>query len=163
MTKDTGILSDLMSRPWSPDSKHGFRPAGLFVGKGTNAIKVAVAQSSGAPTRTALLASWKARRGGRATPVLLIALHPGDAALCGVSGEEPPVYPRIDAGQVELLCRVTRAVKDLRLIGNLANRNNYVFEQTDADKIIAALETELRVVKSKFRDGGRMSAPVFEL
>ena len=35
--------------------------------------------------------------------------------------------------------RVIRAVKDLRLIGNLANKNNYVFEPADADKIIAAL------------------------
>jgi len=45
----------------------------------------------------------------------------------------------------------------------LANRNNYVFEQADADKIIAALETELREVKSRFRDDGRTSAAVFEL
>ena len=59
--------------------------------------------------------------------------------------------------------RVIRAVKDLRLIGNLANRNNYVFEQADADKIIAALETELREVKSRFRDGDRTSAAAFEL
>lgn len=59
--------------------------------------------------------------------------------------------------------RVTRAIKDLRLVGNLANRNNYVFEQTDADKIIAALEAAVRDVKSRFRDGGRMSGPVFEL
>ena len=54
---------------------------------------------------TALLASWKARRGGRAAPVLLVVLHPGGAALCGVSGEEPPIYPKVDAGQVERLCR----------------------------------------------------------
>ena len=104
MTNDTGFLSDLMPRPWSLEAKHGFRAAGLFVGKGTNAIEVAVARSSGGPTRTALLDSWKARRGGRAAPVLLVVLHPGGAALCGASGEEPPVYPKIDAGQVERLC-----------------------------------------------------------
>ena len=102
MTGDAAFLSDLMPRPWSPDARHGFRPAGLFVGKGANAIEVAVAQSSGAPTRAALLASWKSRRGGRAAPVLLVLLHPGGAALCGASGEEPPVYPKIDAVQVEL-------------------------------------------------------------
>ena len=105
MTENAEFLSGLMSRPWSPDVKHGFRSVGLFIGKGANAIAVAVAQSPGAPTRTALLASWKARRGGRAAPVLLVALHPGGAALCGASGEEPPVYPKIDAGQVERLCR----------------------------------------------------------
>ncbi len=43
--------------------------------------------------------------GARAAPVLLVALHPGGAALCGASGEEPPVYPWIDTGQVERLCR----------------------------------------------------------
>ncbi len=100
MTNDTDFLSDLMSRPWSPDAKHGFRPVGLFVGKGANAIEVVVAHSSSSPTRTALLESWKVRRGGRAAPVLLVVLNPGGAALCGASGEEPPVYPKIDPGQV---------------------------------------------------------------
>ena len=47
MTDDVAsFLSDLISRPWSPDAKHGFRPAGLYVGKGAYAIEVAVAQSS---------------------------------------------------------------------------------------------------------------------
>ncbi len=105
MTDEDGFLSDLMSRPWSPDARHGFRPSGLFVGKGANAIEVAVARAPGAPTRTALLESWKVRRGGRAAPVLLVVLHPGGAALCGASGEAPPVYPKIDPGQVERLCR----------------------------------------------------------
>ena len=103
MPNDTDFLSDTLVRPWSPDAKHGFQPAGLFVGKGANAIEVAVARSSGAPTRTALLESWKVRRGGRAAPVLLVVLHPGGAMLCGASGEEPPVYPTIDPGQVERL------------------------------------------------------------
>ena len=105
MTNDTAFLSDLLARPWSLDSKHGFQPSGLFIGNGTSAIEVAVAHSRGGPRRTALLESWRARRGGRAAPVLLIVLHPGGAALCGASGEAPPVYPKIDAGQVERLCR----------------------------------------------------------
>ena len=33
-----------MPRPWTPDASHGFRPIGLFVGKGANAIEVAVAR-----------------------------------------------------------------------------------------------------------------------
>ena len=112
MTNDTAFLSGLMSRPWSPNAKYGFRPVGLFVGKGTNAVEVAVARSSGTPTRTALLVSWKGRRGGRAAPVLLIVLHPGGAALCGASGEAPPVYPKANAGQVERLCREALAQPD---------------------------------------------------
>ena len=59
--------------------------------------------------------------------------------------------------------RVTRAIKDLQLVGNLANRNNYVFERADADKIISALEAKVKDVRSKFRDGVRTTAPVFKL
>ena len=46
--------------------------------------------------------------------------------------------------------RVTRALKDLRLIGNLSNRNNYEYTQEDAQKIISALEGEVRSLKAKF-------------
>lgn len=48
--------------------------------------------------------------------------------------------------------RVNRAIKDLQLIGNLANRHNYQYTQRDADSIIGALEAELRTLKAKFRD-----------
>ena len=92
-------------RQWSLESKHGLRASALFIGKGANAIEVAVAQSSRSPTRSALLEGWKARRAGRAAPVLLVVLYANGAALCGATGEEPPVYPKIDAGQVERLCR----------------------------------------------------------
>lgn len=99
------FLEDLMPRPWTPEAKHGFQAAGLFVGRGANAIEVAVARAGAAPTRAMLLDCWKARRAGRAAPVLLVVLHPDGAGLCGASGEEPPVYPRIDNGLVERLCR----------------------------------------------------------
>ena len=94
-----------MARPWTPDARHRFQPAGLFLGNGAHAIEVAVACCLAAPARTALLETWKHRRAGRAAPVLLVVFHPDGAALCGASGEEPPVYPRADVGQVERLCR----------------------------------------------------------
>ena len=105
MGADTGFLADLMARPWTPDARHRFQPAGLFLGNGAHAIEVAVARCGAAPARTALLETWKHRRAGRAAPVLLVVLHPDGAALCGASGEEPPVYPGADVGQVERLCR----------------------------------------------------------
>ena len=105
MTNQADFLADQMPRPWAPEARQGFQPIGLFVGKGANAIEVVVARSSQAPTRTALLESWKARRAGRAAPVLLVVLHPGGAGLCGASGEQPPVYPSVDEGQVERLCQ----------------------------------------------------------
>ena len=32
---EAGFLSDLVPRPWTPDAKHGFLAAGLFVGQGS--------------------------------------------------------------------------------------------------------------------------------
>ena len=52
-----------------------------------------------------LLSAWRARRGGRASPVLLVVRHAGGAALCGATGVTPPVYINLDVDQVERLCR----------------------------------------------------------
>ena len=105
MTKGSGFLADLAPRPWSPPAGRGFAAAGLFLGAGANALEVAVARASEPPRRTALLEAWKARRGRRPAPVLLVVLHPGGAALCGAAGEAPPVHTGMEAGRVERLCR----------------------------------------------------------
>ena len=105
MMGDVGFLADVVSRPWTAVARNGLQPGGLFLGKGAHGIEVVLARSDGAPTRTVLLDTWKHRRGGRAAPVLLVVLHRDGAALCGASGEEPPVYLRADVGQVERLCR----------------------------------------------------------
>ena len=46
--------------------------------------------------------------------------------------------------------RVSRAIKDLRLIGNLANRSNYSYDRRDVEKIVRALESELKLLKRRF-------------
>ena len=46
--------------------------------------------------------------------------------------------------------RVNRAIDDIRLIGNLANRNNYDFDQEDAVKICSVLDAEIKTLKLKF-------------
>ena len=109
---DVGFLSDLLARTWSPDASSGLRPAGLFVGRGAHAIEVVVATASRAPARAALVATWKARKGRRVAPVLLVVLHSGKVVLCGASGESPPVYTDLDPGQVERLCREVLAQPD---------------------------------------------------
>ena len=120
---DSGFLSDLTSRPWSPAVKSGFQAEGLFIGEGAHALEVAVARSAVAPGRTALADAWKARKGGRAAPVLLVVLHPDGAGLCGATGDEPPVYQEVDAGQVERLCREALGLPDrhavLRFLGQV--------------------------------------------
>lgn len=46
--------------------------------------------------------------------------------------------------------RVNRAIDNIRLIGNLSNKNNYEFEKKDISKIFGALEEELRGARARF-------------
>lgn len=48
--------------------------------------------------------------------------------------------------------RVARAIKDIRLIGNLSNRSNYSYTEQDVRKIIRALEMEVKKLKERFED-----------
>jgi len=48
--------------------------------------------------------------------------------------------------------RVNEVIKKLRLIGNLANRNNYAYSNQHAKQIIEAIEAEVRHLKAKFKD-----------
>lgn len=47
--------------------------------------------------------------------------------------------------------RVTRAAQTIRLIGNLANANNYAYSEEDVHKIVAALDSEMKLLKAKFQ------------
>ena len=108
MSDKVEFLSELLSRPWLPGGKSGVQPVGLFIGQEINALEVAVAQASQSPTRSAQVEIWKARKGRRAAPLLLVVLHPGGATLTGATGEVPPVYEDMDVGQVERLGRNPR-------------------------------------------------------
>ncbi len=46
--------------------------------------------------------------------------------------------------------RVNRAIKDLRLVGNLSNKGSYKYDDGQAKKIVRALQKELDVLKAKF-------------
>lgn len=59
--------------------------------------------------------------------------------------------------------RVTRAIKDIRLIGNLSNKNNYSYEEKDVKKIISTLENEIRTLKARFSSDDVKSDTVFKL
>jgi len=59
--------------------------------------------------------------------------------------------------------RVTRAIKDIRLIGNLANKNNYIYTDQDGTKICAALEAEIKALRSKFSTDDGKLPPLFKL
>lgn len=59
--------------------------------------------------------------------------------------------------------RVNKAVSHIRLIGNLANRTNYEFNDEDAKKIVKALQKELDALKAKFGEAGGSSSSEFRL
>ena len=46
--------------------------------------------------------------------------------------------------------RVTRALKDIRLIGNLSNRSNYTYTDDDAKRIYKTLLNALNELKGRF-------------
>lgn len=59
--------------------------------------------------------------------------------------------------------RVTKALKDIKLVGNLANRANYEYDKSDAQKIVSALEKEVRIVKARFEDTDSDQSVTFKL
>jgi hypothetical protein len=46
--------------------------------------------------------------------------------------------------------RVSKALHDLKLIGNLSNRSNYDYTPEDVAKIFKALQGELRMCRRRF-------------
>jgi hypothetical protein len=59
--------------------------------------------------------------------------------------------------------RVTKTIKDLRLIGNLANRRAYTYTDNDSKKITRALQRELDLVKGRFKGDQSDDDSIFNL
>jgi len=59
--------------------------------------------------------------------------------------------------------RVSKAIKDIRLIGNLSNKSNYSYTDEDVRKIIRALESEVKKLKQRFETQGASEEIVFKL
>ena len=59
--------------------------------------------------------------------------------------------------------RVTAAIQQLRLVGNLANKKNYQYEPEEAMKIVRALQKELDELRSKFKGEERRESTIFNL
>lgn len=103
------FLADLELRPLTLADAGPLEAVGLAIGAGSGGLEVAVAGSQRKLTQDTLRTAWKSRQGGRATPVLLVAIHGDRAALCGPAGETPPVFLDLDVGQVERICRTALA------------------------------------------------------
>ena len=59
--------------------------------------------------------------------------------------------------------RMNKAIKDLKLIGNLANRKNYEFTDDQVKKILKALQKEFDSIKQNFQDSDGESQDEFRL
>lgn len=56
--------------------------------------------------------------------------------------------------------RVKKALKSIKLIGNCFNRGSYDFSPEQGEKIILALEDEIKVLRSKMKEADK-SEPDF--
>ena len=59
--------------------------------------------------------------------------------------------------------RMTRLIKQIKLVGNLANKSNYSYTHKQANKIIKTLNDEFNDVKHKFRNGKKNKLSKFKL
>lgn len=59
--------------------------------------------------------------------------------------------------------RVGKALKDIKLIGNLSNRSNYDYTEQDAKKIYSALKKAIEEMKQRFDRNGAGEEEIFKL
>ena len=59
--------------------------------------------------------------------------------------------------------RVPRAIKDIRLIGNLSNRGAYEYTEEDIRRITKALQKEIEALRARFGSGGASADAEFRL
>jgi len=59
--------------------------------------------------------------------------------------------------------RVSRALKDIKLIGNLSNRTNYSYTDQDVKKITHVLNKAVNEMKARFDAKGDPAEAVFKL
>jgi hypothetical protein len=50
--------------------------------------------------------------------------------------------------------RVNKAIKAIRIVGNLSNRSNYSYSSADVDRIFRVLSQELRSCRQRFSSEG---------
>ncbi len=59
--------------------------------------------------------------------------------------------------------RVDKVLHDMKLIGNLANKNNYTYSIDDSEKILEALHDAVEKVKVRFELGLSGNKQIFKI
>lgn len=98
------FLDDLVPVRAQLSLSSDMRLKGLYLGNGNPALEVLAVESNSAPRVETLRKLWNDRLGGRAVPLMVVALHGGSAIVCGPAGEKPPIR-HIETTQAERLCR----------------------------------------------------------
>lgn len=70
---------------------------------------------------------------------------------------------KIDAFERLAPARVEKALKAISVLGNLANRNNYSYDENQAQAIIDALNTEVRALQASFKQELNKNRRTFQL
>lgn len=101
----------LQSAPRSLDSPQemALTAIGLWLGRGNGPLEIAAYRSQRRPTEATLTEAYRKRRGGRATPVLVI-VESGDppdsmCALVGPTGEDPISVQDLTTAQAIAICK----------------------------------------------------------
>ena len=95
------FLEDIQLRPINSEKLSG---AMLALGQGSAPLEVVVMEYAAQPSITSMRTNWRERHAGRPAPVLLVAIYGNHAAICGPSGDNPPVLMNIELSQAERLC-----------------------------------------------------------
>ena len=98
------FLTDIQLRPLASGGMPGSKTLGFALGQGQAPLEVVVMESATQPAITAMRTAWKDRHGGRPAPVLLVTIYGNRAAICGPSGDNPPVLTNVELSQAERLC-----------------------------------------------------------
>ncbi|MEH2576520.1 Eco57I restriction-modification methylase domain-containing protein [Bradyrhizobium sp. AZCC 1708] len=100
----TSFLDDFVPVRARLNAPSGLSSRGVYVGQGSLALEVLVLDAVGEPKSGAIRSVWKDRLGGRAAPLLAVAINGSSAWVCGPAGEDPPVRC-LEVQQAERVCR----------------------------------------------------------
>ena len=119
---DTGDLSEYRSN-WTAGGElpDGYVKLTLFTQPVPNGLEVAVVESAKASRKSELEEIWRKRKGGRASPVLVVAVPAGAVAvpptnlqftLCGLEKQTSTIYQTLPPEQVQILLANALAASD---------------------------------------------------
>lgn len=100
------FLDGFPLRQVQPKESHNLQIEGLILGQGTQPLEIILSRSLRKPAISDLRSAWRARRGGRAAPLVFVVLYGDKAAICGPSGEQPAVFIDLDPSRAERICRI---------------------------------------------------------